>query len=406
MKDPFKGVENSKTAPGERAISLELEMAVRKLLPYGVKDYYPKEVKLLSRILRETERELTLWGYEEIKLPTLEYKELFETALGKKLTDGFLLKDCEGGDVLALRYDFTPQILRFVLHRKERSYPLRVFYKGETFKGNRELWEELHVGFELVGAPEVEADAEVMAVIENILSALGIKDYLLVVGHRESYRWAVQKWGIHAVEKKTYSPQREPYLKNYPLLGNGWENLELPPEVKGDLSTLRRLFTAYGIGSKAVFNPSLEPERDYYSGLFFKVVSKRGVLARGGRYDRLFERFGEKIPATGGGLKINLLLEEEVSLSGETPKRVYVIDKTPDKVVGWKIAKYLRQRGIIAERDIVKREPSLSVSHAVEKGFPIVLVVEDDAIKLLTGGEELKLPLKGWEEKLIDLIGG
>lgn len=380
-------------------------MAVRKLLPYGVKDYYPKEVKLLNRILRETERELTLWGYEEIKLPTLEYKELFETALGKKLTDGFLLKDCEGGDVLALRYDFTPQILRFVLHRRSKSYPLRVFYKGETFKGNRELWEEVQVGFELVGAPSVEADAEVMAVIENILSALGIKDYLLVVGHREAYRWASEKWGPEEVRKKSYSPQREPYLKNYPLLGNGWEALELPPGVKGDLSTLRRLFTAYGIGNRAVFNPSLEPERDYYSGLFFKVVGKRGVLARGGRYDRLFERFGEKIPATGGGLKINLLLEE-VSLSEESPKRVYVIDTTPEKVLGWRIAKFLRQRGITAERDIVKREPGLSVKHASEKGFDTILVVEADAIKLLKGNEEFELPLKGWEEKLVDLIGG
>ncbi|HIC09318.1 MAG TPA: hypothetical protein EYO62_04635, partial [Aquificales bacterium] len=245
-------------------------------------DYYPKEVKVLNHILREVERELTLWGYEEIKLPTLEYKELFETALGKKLTDGFLLKDCEGGDVLALRYDFTPQILRFVLHRKDRSYPLRVFYKGETFKGSGELWEEISVGFELVGAPSVEADAEVMAVIENILSSLGLEDYTLVVGHREAFDHLVERFSPSAVGKKNYSPQMAEYLKNYPLLAEEWEKLDLPQRVKRELSTLRELFKSYRIGEKVVFNPSLEPERDYYSGLFFKVVCKRGVLARGG----------------------------------------------------------------------------------------------------------------------------
>jgi len=125
-------------------------MVVKKLLPYGVKDYYPKEVERLKTILQRVEEELTLWGYEEIKLPLLEYRELFETALGKKIKDGFPIAD--GGEDLALRYDFTPQILRFVIHQKGKNYPLRVYYKGETFKKSRELWEEINVGFELVGA--------------------------------------------------------------------------------------------------------------------------------------------------------------------------------------------------------------------------------------------------------------
>ena len=381
-------------------------MVVKKLLPYGVKDYYPKEVKVLNRILREVERELTLWGYEEIKLPTLEYKELFETALGKKLTDGFLLKDCEGGDVLALRYDFTPQILRFVIHRKDRSYPLRVFYKGEIFKGSGELWEEISVGFELVGAPSVEADAEVMAVIENILSSLRLEDYTLVVGHREAFDHLVERFSPSAVGKKNYSPQMAEYLKNYPLLAEEWEKLDLPQRVKRELSTLRELFKSYRIGEKVVFNPSLEPERDYYSGLFFKVVCKRGVLARGGRYDRLFELFGEEIPATGGGIKINTLLEL-VEDEKEIPKRVYIIDTTPDKVWGWKIAKLLRKGGIIAERDIVPREGEKSVSHAREKGFETILVVEKNAVKVLKGEKVFQIPLEVLRESgknLLDLI--
>ena len=378
-------------------------MAIRKLLPYGVKDYYPKEVKALNRILREVERELTLWGYEEIKLPTLEYKELFETALGKKLTDGFLLKDCEGGDVLALRYDFTPQILRFVLHRKERSYPLRVFYKGETFKGNRELWEEISVGFELVGAPSVEADAEVMAVIEKILSSLGLEDYILVIGHRKAFDTLVEKFSPTAVGKKNYSSQMAEYLKNYPLLSEDWEKLDLPQKVKEEFATLRELFKGYHIGEKVVFNPSLEPERDYYSGLFFKVVCKRGVLARGGRYDRLFELFGEKIPATGGGIKINTLLEL-VGNEEKIPKRVYIIDTTSDKVWGWKIAKLLRKEGIIAERDIVPREREKSVSHAREKGFETILMVEKEVVKILKGGDVFQIPLEVLKENGKNLL--
>jgi len=379
-------------------------MVVKKLLPYGVKDYYPQELEPLKRVLKEVEAELNLWGYEEIKLPTLEYKELFETTLGESLRDGFLLKDCEGGEVLALRYDFTPQIVRFVLHRKERSYPLRVFYRGETFKAGRELWEEINVGFELVGAPSVEADAEVIAVIEGILQRLGLKDYTLVVGHREAYRHLSEMFSPKAVKLKRYTHLMENYLRNYPLLGEDWENLELPERVKEELSTLRSLLKTYRIGERAVFNPSLEPERDYYSGLFFKVVHRKGVLARGGRYDRLFEFFGEKIPATGGGLKVNTLLEV-LEYRRKTRKGVYIIDTNPDKVWSWKIAKFLRKRGIPVERDIIPRSKEISLSHAEDRGYPTVLLVEGAYLKPLKGkGVGKKIPLPELEDNLDRLL--
>ncbi|HIC09319.1 MAG TPA: hypothetical protein EYO62_04640 [Aquificales bacterium] len=91
----------------------------------------------------------------------------------------------------------------------------------------------------------------------------------------------------------------------------------------------------------------------------------------------------------------------------ETPKRVYIIDTTPDKVWGWKIAKLLRKGGIIAERDIVPREGEKSVSHAREKGFETILVVEKDAVKVLKGEEVFQIPLEVLGESgknLLDLI--
>jgi len=349
-------------------------MVVKKLLPYGVKDYYPKEVERLKTILQRVEEELTLWGYEEIKLPLLEYRELFETALGKKIKDGFPIAD--GGEDLALRYDFTPQILRFVIHQKGKNYPLRVYYKGETFKKSRELWEEINVGFELVGAKSVEADAEVIAIISEILNRLGVKEYTLVVGHRKVYDLLVENFGIEPVKRKNFSQLPLWALKNYDLLGEEWKNLELPQGVKEDLKTLAELLKTYTEGRlKVYFSPVLEPERNYYSGVFFKFLHPKGVLARGGRYDNLFRSFGREIPATGGGIKVQKLLEVcEIKVS--KPKKVYLIDTTPDKVKSWKLARELRTQGFTVERDIVERNVEDSIKAAREKGYEDIRVID------------------------------
>jgi len=369
-------------------------MAENRLLPYGVKDYYPQEVERLNSILSEAQRELTLWGYREIKFPTLEYKKLFENTLGESLKDGFLLKECEKGEILALRYDFTPQIVRFVLHSKERIFPLRVYYKGETFRSDRQLWEEVELGFELVGADTVEADAEILAIVTGILKRLGIKEYTLVVGHRLAYESLVERFGKPAVDKKRFSPPLKDFLKTYPLTGEGWQRLSLPQRVKEELLALLGLLKTYQLAEENIlFSPSLKPEREYHSGLYFRVIGKSGTLAVGGRYNRLFERFGENIPAVGGGLKINNLLEV-VPKRESSPRRVYIIDTEPSKGEGWKLAKLLRERGIIAERDIVTRDPQRSVKVAKEKGYEEIIVIGKE-IEGTIGAEEFLKRLGG-----------
>ncbi len=347
-------------------------MGIRKLLPYGVKDYYPDEVKKLKEILSAVEGELNLWGYEEVKLPHLEFAELFETALGGRIKDGFPVWDCEEGRLLMLRYDFTPQILRFVLHRRDRSYPLRIYYKGETFKGGGELWEELQVGFELVGTESAEADAEILAIVKTVLEKLKLEDFVIAVGHRRAWDYLSSAFGVENLRKKLYSEGLKPYLKTYPL-GEFPEGL--PVEVHSDVERLKNLLETYGLLDERVgFLPSLEPRRDYYDGLFFEVVVEGKTVAGGGRYGKLFEGFGERIPATGGAFKISELFG--IAKLPKKPKEgYYIIDTTEDKRLGWKLAKLLREHGKPAERDIVSRSIEESVEIARLKGYEKIVIV-------------------------------
>ncbi len=354
-------------------------MTIEKLLPFGVKDFYPSEVEKLKTLLGEIEKQLSLWGYREIKLPYIEYKELFSKTLKEDLEDGFIFPERETGKLLALRWDFTPQLVRFVLHTRNKiNYPLRVYYKGETFKSNRQLWEDYSVGFELLGAHSVEADAEIIATIKTIFDKFSIKDYHIVIGHRQAYESLKKRIPENLLKEKTFLKNLpwETYTKLYPL--KDFKQIkDLPEVVKQDLEKLYEWLKTYDLNTENIFfYPAEVPPREYYSGLFFSFVHKRGILARGGRYDKLFKEFGLNIPATGGAIKILNLLEV-LDIKATQRRKVYIIDTTAEKRAGWELAKYFRQKGIICERDIVPRKVEESIKAATNKGYNEIIVISE-----------------------------
>jgi len=378
-----------------------------KLLPYGVKDYYPDELFQINRLISAAEKELKLWGYKEIKLPYLEFKKLFET-VEENINDDFVFAGDNGG-ILSLRYDFTPQLIRFVLHNANKEIPFRVYYKGETFKRSRQLWEELHLGFELIGGETVEADAEIIAIIKTIFEHLEVKDYKIIIGHRKAYeslkKRIPEEFLINKICNATID--KKEYLKLYPLGEKSWEKLNLPTEVINELRTLRELFESYDLLEENVlFYPAMEHKREYYSGLFFEFVHSGGILARGGRYDTLFKKFGEDIPATGGGIKIQKLVEV-IKGKRQIREGIYIIDTTGGKVLSWKLSKVLRKRGIPAVRDLVWRDIKISISAARRKGFTKIVLIGDyeaprDDLKVLKPNY-LEQLLKAEEELLKEL---
>ncbi len=80
--------------------------------------------------------------------------------------------------------------------------------------------------------------------------------------------------------------------------------------LRRHLATLR----AFAPQAKVTFDASFSPRLDYYTGIVFEMVGKRGaVLASGGQYDRLLTRLGATIPVTASGCAVWVdRLEEEL----------------------------------------------------------------------------------------------
>ncbi len=122
------------------------------------------------------------YGYAEIATPVFEFTEVFARTLGE--TSDIVTKEMysfedRGGEQITLRPEFTAGVARALISGAlGQSLPTRLFMSGPVFRYERpqkgRLRQFHQIDVEVLGAPEPEADVEVIAVGRRILEALGL----------------------------------------------------------------------------------------------------------------------------------------------------------------------------------------------------------------------------------------
>src|SRR5712692_2599612 len=175
--------------------------ALQTQLPKGAKLYLPDEAGQKRHVEESLLTVFRRWGYREIVTPAYEYFDVLSQGTDHELQERmFKLVDRESGRLLALRADITPQIARIVATRmREEPKPLRLAYVGNVFRYDepqvgryRELYQ---AGVELVGLPNPEGDAEMIAMTVEGLQALGLTRFQIDVGQAEFFRAIVEDLG-------------------------------------------------------------------------------------------------------------------------------------------------------------------------------------------------------------------
>lgn len=144
---------------------------------------------MISRIREVYER----YGYSPLETPALEYVDV----LGKFLPEAdqpdggiFAFKD-EDDEWVALRYDLTAPLSRFVAMNPELPTPFRRYQVGPVYRcekpGPGRFREFYQFDFDSVGTSSMLADAECCMVMCDTLEALGIRsgDYVVKVNNRK-----------------------------------------------------------------------------------------------------------------------------------------------------------------------------------------------------------------------------
>jgi ATP phosphoribosyltransferase regulatory subunit len=385
-------------------------------LPKGAKIYLPDEAAQKRRVEAELWSVFRKWGYREIVTPAYEYFDVLSQGTDQELQERmFKMVDRESGRLLALRADVTPQIARIVATRmREESKPLRLAYVTNVFR-----YDEPHVGryrefyqagVELVGLPNPEGDAELIAMTVEGLRALGLERFQLDVGQADFFRGILEDLGLDeatagdlrsTLGRKDISALERivaglgapaavgelllalPVLYGRADVLDRAERLVKNPRSEAalkNLSEVYRLLTLYGLADSVLLDLGEVSGFDYYSGVHFEAyVSGLGApLAGGGRYDHMLARFGYDCPATGFAFEVGRVLLAMEGQGAAVPPPgpdFFIIDFTGDKTRALALSRRLRDAGAAVARDILSRALDDSLAYAREQRARWALVI-------------------------------
>jgi len=324
--------------------------------PAGARDLLPLEVAQKCWIEQHLQQVFHRWSYHRIITPTLERLDTLMAGGAIQPETVIQLRDAEEV-VLGLRPELTASIARAAVTRMAgATHPQRLYYSANVFrrrqeKGYSSQHEFYQTGVELLGGAGLLADAEIILLLSDCLSSLGLKHWHLILGEaeltrsllavfpvplREQVRHCIAQLDRVALEALPLSPElRERALSLFNLRGKPADvlqqvaSLDLDPAQQSVLNNLKSLVELLG-SVPITLDLSLIQTFDYYTGLVFEVVSEAEgarVLGQGGRYDQLLGLYhpqGQSIP--GIGFCLNLEDLHQVLLPTQLPQATAASD--------------------------------------------------------------------------------
>jgi len=352
--------------------------------PKGMKDFLPREQIVMEELFSVLRNTFKKYGFSPLETPVMENLDV----LIKKGTGGsevgkeiFTLKD-RGGRKFGLKFDLTVPLARVLASNPTipmpfKRYQIERVWRQEFGTRTREFWQ---CDVDIVGSPSPLADAEMLAIAEDVFEQLNIK-VTIKYNSRKLLNNILIKAGVPGSKQTSLITEIDKLEK-----GTGKVPLKIlklieSAKVSDEPELLELSKSLKKMGVKAQFDSTLARGLDYYTGLVFEVVSKdyRYSLAGGGRFDKLLKNLGGRdLPATGISFGLSRIYEVLTKNRKVEPKetvtQLYVIPiGTVQESI--KITKQLRSAGINTDLDLLGRSPSKNLTYSDKLGIPYVLLV-------------------------------
>ena len=387
----------------------------------GARDLLPLDVAQKRWIEDRLQQVFHRWGYHRIITSTLER---MDTLMAGEAIDRHKVIQLQTGqdEDLGLRPELTASIARTVVTRMAMAhYPQRLYYNANVFRRN---WEKRHnhqqeyyqAGVELLGAEGLLANAEVLLLTSNCLTALGLNQWHLILGEagitksllnafppeiRSQVRMAIANLDSVSIDTLPLSEDlHEKARIMMDLRGKSGEVLQKVSTFPLDssqqaavnhLKSLVELLEAEGKFS-LILDLSLIQTIDYYTGIVFEVVGdlngQAQVLGRGGRYDQLLGLYnprGENIPGIGFELSIDDLyqvLSSTQQLPQTIPSSNWLVVPEGDnaQVATFAYAQKLRDSAdlIRVEMELGGKDPQGVREYARERSIAQIVWIKSD----------------------------
>jgi histidyl-tRNA synthetase len=371
--------------------------------PHGTEDIFGVRMRRRQHVLGIVETVYRSFGFQPLHTPVLENADVFDGHHGEGEKLLFNLTD-SSGNPLVLRYDLTVPLARFMGMHPEIPRPFKRYQIAPSFRDDKvdhgHFREFIQCDGDVVGIPDLTADAEVIAMADMGLRSIGFNEYVIRVNHRGIIRGLAEyacgtgcdvleiqraldyadkaiKQGIDGVR----ADLRRRNLKEkeierlaavlcfsgtpYEVLENATSALSGFPDAESGIAELRKIFGYLdeSVRGRVSVDFTLARGADYYTGFILEAVIPGipvGAVLGGGRYDNLMNAAGGTgEPAVGMafGLERILTAMEELSMDAQNSgQTVLVFSETPleeggdaMKNLAFDMAKHLRANGLMID---------------------------------------------------------
>lgn len=384
--------------------------------PEGVRDIYNRECEQKLALQERLHTVIKSYGYRDIETPTFEFFDVFGKEVGTIPSRELYKFFDREGNTLVLRPDFTPPIARAAAkYFLNENMAIRLTYLGNAFINNSSyqgrMKETTQIGGELIGDDSADADAEIIALVVQLLLASGLKEFQISLGHAGFFQSLVREAGLDrqteeelkeliknkntfGVEKLLASQeigenQRRLFASLTGLFGTE-KVLERAESLTGNtdalaaLARLReiwRILKLYGLEQYVSFDLGMLSRYMYYTGIVFRgyTFGTGDAVIKGGRYDSLLAHFGKDAPAVGFVAVIDQLMNALTRQKIEQPLTsshcmiLYEQDKQEEAI---RRALELRGRGIDVELVRITESRSRADCKSYAEAAKCMLVVE------------------------------
>lgn len=443
-------------------------------LPKGTRDFGPAQMAKRQFIFKAIRGVFEKYGFQPLETPAMEnlstltgkYGEEGDQLLFKVLNSGDFLKEVDQTKLQSrdsksvapdiaekgLKYDLTVPFARYVvMNRHDITFPFKRYQIQPVWRADRpqkgRYREFYQCDADVIGTDSLICETEIILMINEIFSTLGLKDYSIKINHRGilsglaamsgskekegSLFVAIDKLdkiGVDKVREELFARgfNADPVNDIFKILSFGGTNAEKAAALKKTFSSdeqvlksiaeLEQVFDLLK-DSKAdtdhvEFDIALARGLSYYTGCIFEVKINNvsiGSVTGGGRYDNLTAVFDAKEKSSGVGISFGVdriydameelqLFPEETAISSKVLVCYFDADSRRH---GLGVLASLRKAGISSEIYPDQVKPQKQLEYANKKKIAYTIIIGSDeiksgllALKNMKTGDQRKLSLE------------
>ena len=380
----------------------------------GTRDILPPASAVWNHVEEVARRVFRSYNYQEIRTPIFEETGLFARGVGTETDivskEMYTFEDRDGSS-LTLRPEATASVIRsYIEHRLDQLPGLqKLYYIGPMFRRERpqkgRYRQFFQIGAEAIGSESPAVDAEVIEMIIEILSGVGLEGFQLLINSvgcpvcRPKYvarlrealaadaprmcedcRRRVDTNPLRVLDCKI--PEDQPIIDALPSILDC-----LCEECRDHFERVKTYLGDRGIGFE--LKPRLVRGLDYYTRTTFEIVhgalGAQNSILGGGRYDGLAESLGSKVHSPGIGFSIGedrlVMSAEEARPGGHAPQLdlfVAPLGEAAFRHAGV-LARDLRRHGVTVETCVDARlKRAMETANKLKARW--VLIIGDDEI--------------------------